>query len=87
MPPDPADADSRSEQRHELLGTLTVISAQTQLLRRRVQRAGGLSTTEREQMLHSISSTLTAVLRLTAQIEHVLPTPGGGELTETEPPS
>jgi hypothetical protein len=71
--------DDRDLLRHELIDSLASISANTQLLRRRVLRADGLSNLERDQMLGTIASTMAAVARLTAQLESVLPMPGTGE--------
>jgi signal transduction histidine kinase len=66
-----ADPDSR-DLRHDLLTPLTVIAAQTQLLQRRLRRADGLSTLERDLLLGNVANTLVAVQQLTAQLERML---------------
>jgi signal transduction histidine kinase len=65
-------ADDRDLLRHDLMTPLTVISAQTQLMQRRVLRADGLSDLERERMLTSLASTMKEIQRLTAQLERML---------------
>lgn len=58
--------------RHDLLTPLTAISAQTQLMQRRVLRADGLSNLERDMMLGTLATTMTEIQRLTAQLERLL---------------
>lgn len=68
--PDPPTA--HDHHRHDLFSTLTVISAQTQLLQRRLLRADGLSSLERDLLLGTIASTMVSLQQLSAQLEHLL---------------
>ncbi len=77
-------ADDRALLRHELFSSLTAVSANLQLLRRRVLRADGLSSLERELLLGTIASSMVGVVQLTTQLEAVLP-PDAKGLTDADP--
>lgn len=65
--------DDRDGLRHDLLGSLTVVSAHTQLLQRRVLRAQGLSTLERDLLLSTTASILSALEQHRTHLERALP--------------
>ena len=72
-PGDPVD--DRDQVCHDLLGSLTVISANVQLLRRRVLRADGLAILERERLLGTIARTMTALEQHQHHLDRVLSDP------------
>ena len=60
---------SPDERHHDLIASLATISAQMQLTQRRLLRADGLSTLERDMMLGSLADAVAEIKRLTAQLE------------------
>jgi hypothetical protein len=68
---DPAAA-ARDRQRHDLLNSLTVITARTQLLQRQLLRANGLATLERDKMRSNLAALLTEVNILGTRLEAVI---------------
>ena len=70
MPPDNADV---WDLHHDLMSPVAVILGSTQLLQRRVLRADGLSTLERDLMLGNLASIVAAIHDLTAQVNGLLP--------------
>lgn len=76
MVPDelPVDTETtvRDRLRHELFTSLTVIATRSDLLRRQILRADGLTTLERDHLLDGLAATRTAAERLHEQLEALL---------------
>lgn len=68
---DPAAA-GRGRQRHDLLNSLSVITARTQLLQRQLLRADGLENLERDKMRGNLAALLKEVNILGTRIEAVI---------------
>jgi hypothetical protein len=83
---DPA-ADGRDRQRHDLLNSLSVITARVQLLQRQLLRANGLTNLERDKMHGNLAALLTEVRILGTRFEAVIgPIPASsGTLTARAP--
>jgi hypothetical protein len=74
---DPAAA-GRDRQRHDLLNSLSVITARTQLLQRQLLRTDSLANLERDKMRGNLAALLKEVNMLGNRIEAVLgPAPPG----------
>jgi hypothetical protein len=72
MPADAADERSDGcQRRHELLSSLTVICAQTQLLQRQLARMDGFADRDRARLGKGLAAILTAARALTASARHV----------------
>lgn len=71
VPPD--NADTWLLLHHDLMSPVTIILGTTQLLQRRLLRADGLSTLERDWMLGNLVTTMTAIHELTARVNGLLP--------------
>ena len=78
----------RDRLRHDLLTSLTVIATRTELLRRQVLRAEGLTTPERDQLLAGLAAAKVATERLHEQLEALLRVvPLAGMPPEVVPPA
>jgi hypothetical protein len=76
---DPAAA-SGDRRRHDLLNSLSVITARGQLLQRQLLHADGLPHLERDKMLRNLAALLTEINILGTRIEVVhnpVPAPSG----------
>jgi uncharacterized Rossmann fold enzyme len=77
MPTDPANELSDPQRRrHELLSSLTVICAQTQLLQRQLARMDGFADGDRARLVKGLAAILTAARALTTRARQV---PGIGQ--------
>ncbi|MDQ2654275.1 MAG: hypothetical protein M3Z20_14675 [Chloroflexota bacterium] len=69
---DPSAADGRDRQRHDLLNSLSVITARVQLLQRQLLRADGLANLERDKMRGNLAALLTEIRIMGARFEAVI---------------